>query len=1121
MITCTHCGTANEAGQKFCGECGHSLAVVCPNCGTPNQPSMKFCGECGTGLRELAPAAAAPTGAERRLVTVLFADLTGYTSFSEGRDPEDVRNMLTDYFDRSREVIERFGGVVDKFIGDAVMAVWGAVVTNDDDAERAVRAGLELVDTVAKMASDQGSPELALRVGVLTGEASVGPGGNEKGLVVGDLVNTASRLQSIAEPGTVLVGEPTMRAASAGISFEPLGEQTVKGKQIPVAVFRANQILGEVGGGGRADVLEPPFVGRAQELRLLKDLRESVGRDNRARHVSIIGEGGIGKSRLVWEFQKYSDGLVETTYWHQGRSPAYGDGVAFWAVKEMIHRRAGILETDDDETVIAGVDRALEEFLSDEDADWVRPRLHAVLGVGSAPSGARSELDSAVRIFFQGVAKKAPVVMVFEDLQWADAGVIEFAEDLTEWSRDYPILVITLARTELLERRPEWGSKGRTVTVRLGPMASEEMRSLVVGTMPDLGHETVSAIVERSGGVPLFAVELMRGLSDGAIGKIPETIQAAIGSRLDRLESDQRSLVQDAAILGQTFTIEALSAVTGVSSDDAGPILSFLVKKELIEPVRDPRSPERGQYRFVQSMIREVALSRLNRDIRRERHLAAAHYLIGREDPELAPVVADHFIQAYQATPEGPESDALRGTALETLLGALRRAEDVRSYELVLSTGETALELCETDAERAPIWESMALAASHHAQPDRAYHLGTLALEHARSSATDEDEDRVVALLGDISVVTRREGTIELLQQHLEKREGELSNNSLIQVASKLAHAMMFPADPYGLEVADKCLAAAEQIKLWPVLVDTLITKAVFLEANSRSEEARVLIQGAIALADEHDLAEPAIRGRINGDFLTFSSDPVAARTMVAEALELARRVGNRSLAQFSLINMVIDYLRHGDRDLLTALLDDPLQETMPDQSRGRQAGALAIFSWFDGDESQAARHLETMEGLETLVINDQYWFELSKLFTEGPEASFDALAAFAAENRELYRHSLEMLGNITGLSGDRSLLDRVNTMADSHPAHHTLITRQPRSFVSAIEGDSQPARETADLYLTFPWTSNAIFTLAGAANFLPKGHPDAQPFLDEAFERAEAVGWMGLRDLIARHVVL
>ena len=1121
-MDCGICGTENKAGRRFCKECGSALAADCSNCGAANEPDDKFCGECGTDLADDSYAVSSAPQPERRLVTVLFADLTGFTPFSEDRDPEDVRNLLTDYFDRSREVIERFGGVVDKFIGDAVMAVWGAVAANDDDAERAVRAGLELVDTVAKLASDQGSPELVLRVGVLTGEASVGPGGNEKGLVVGDLVNTASRLQSIAEPGTVLVGESTMRASSAAIAFEAIGEQTVKGKSVPVAVFRVDQILAEVGGRGRVDVLEPPFVGRTDELRLLKDLRESVGRDRRARHVSIIGEGGIGKSRLAWEFQKYSDGLVETTYWHQGRSPAYGDGVAFWAVKEMIHRRAGILETDDDETVITAVDVALEEFLDTEEADWVRPRIHAVLGVGSAPSGGRSELDSAVRIFFQGLAEKAPVVMVFEDLQWADPGVLDFVEELTEWSRDYPILVITLARPELLDRRPDWGSTGRMMSVRLGSLSPEEMRLLVAGAMPDLDPDSVDVVVERSGGVPLFAVELLRGMSEDAIGTaIPETIQAAIGARLDRLSADDRALVQDAAVLGQTFSLNALTAVTGVTAADADPILDSLARSDLIEPIRDPRSPERGQYRFVQSMIREVASSRLSRDIKRERHLAAANYLLERNDPELAPVVADHFLQAYHATPEGPESDELRGAALSTLMESLHRAEEVRSYEQILSTGEIALELTERDSERLPIWESMAAAAGHHAQADRAFELGTLALDVARSIGTGEDVDRVVALLGEISVQTRREGTVEFLRDHLTERGNELSNDHLIQVASKLAHALVFEDAPdEGLLVANQCLLAAEEKKLWPVLVDTLITKALHLNALGSEEEALILLEGAVTLADKRQLLLSSIRGRINIDYILSTSEPTPARERLGQALELAKRAGNSSLAHFCLNNMLSGVSRTGDHDKLNAILDDPLQASMDEWTQTWRSSIQIYLALLDGDEEKAAEHVSFVEGSSVDRPANEIWFAGATLFHDGPRHAFESFIEFA-RRAETHRHSLTRLGEAVSLSGDRDHLARLIEMADSRAAHHTLITQQPRAFVSAIDGDSGPARKVTDEYLGFPWVLNAVFTLAGAANFLPDGHPDAKPMLDEALAVAESVGWIGLRDLVARHVTL
>jgi class 3 adenylate cyclase len=345
-MICSNCGTHNEPGTKFCDNCGSPLAAACPNCGSSNRPGAKFCATCGTALGEqLAPAIqrVEQAVAERRLVTVLFADLVGSTSFAEDRDPEQVRETLDQYYGICRLTIERHGGTIEKFIGDAVMAVWGTPTAHEDDAERAVRAALELVDAVHSLGLG-----IEARAGVMTGETAVTIGAEGQGMVAGDLVNTASRLQSVAPAGTVLVGESTMRATQAAVAFEPMGEQELKGKSAPVTAFRAIRVVANRGGSSRAEGLEAPFVGRDEELRQLKELLHTTARDPRVRLVSITGPAGIGKSRLTWEFEKYVDGLVETIFWHRGRSPAYGEGVTFWALGEMVRRRANLTETDDE-----------------------------------------------------------------------------------------------------------------------------------------------------------------------------------------------------------------------------------------------------------------------------------------------------------------------------------------------------------------------------------------------------------------------------------------------------------------------------------------------------------------------------------------------------------------------------------------------------------------------------------------------------------------------------------------------------------------------------------------------------------------------------------------------------
>jgi class 3 adenylate cyclase len=316
-------------------------------------------------------------------VSVLFADLIGFTSFAEERDAEEVRDTLSRYFELAGEVIARHGGTVEKFIGDAVMAVWGAPTAHEDDAERAVRAGLEVVEAVQTL-----GPAIAARAGVLTGEAAVTLGAIGQGMVAGDLVNTAARLQSVAPPGAVLVGEATARAASAAIVFEPAGEQTLKGKTAPVPAWRALRVVAERGGRNRSEALEAPFVGRADELRLLKDLFHATARERRPRHVSVTGQAGIGKTRLAWEFLKYADGLADESFWHEGRCPAYGDGITFWALGEMVRARAGLLETDDEATTRRKIAETLmAHFPNPDDRRWIEPALLALLGLEANAAG--------------------------------------------------------------------------------------------------------------------------------------------------------------------------------------------------------------------------------------------------------------------------------------------------------------------------------------------------------------------------------------------------------------------------------------------------------------------------------------------------------------------------------------------------------------------------------------------------------------------------------------------------------------------------------------------------------------------------------------------------------------
>jgi class 3 adenylate cyclase len=577
-------------------ECGAALARVCPTCGESNPAASKFCGECGSALAagdagampdaDATRGGSAPT-TERRLVSVLFLDMVGFTRLSEQRDAEDMRTLLDAYFDVARTVIGRHGGVVEKFIGDAVMAVWGTPVTREDDAERAVRSALELVDAVAALGDSVGAV-LRARCGVLTGEAATAQGVDHQGMVTGDMVNTAARLQSAAEPGSVLVGEATVRAASRAIAFESAGDLTLKGKEEPVPAWRALRVVAQRLGANRM-VVEPPFVGRAEELRMLKDLLHVTGREGNARAVSVIGIGGIGKSRLSWELLKYVDGLTETVWWHRGRCPSYGDGITFWALGEMVRMRAGIAETDPPGVSRAKLAASVTQHVPDEEERrWLEPRLAFLLGLDERPSGGRDELFAAWRTLFERISDSGTVAMVFEDLQWADAGLLDFIESLMEWSRNKPIFIVTLARPELTDRRPTWGVGTRNfLSLHLEPLRDDMMTELVSGMVPRAAPDAVARIVSRAEGMPLYAVEMIRMLADrgvlrladgtyelvGDLGEleVPETLQGLVASRLDDLRADDRALLQDAAVLGKSFTLQALARVTSTAEAELEP----------------------------------------------------------------------------------------------------------------------------------------------------------------------------------------------------------------------------------------------------------------------------------------------------------------------------------------------------------------------------------------------------------------------------------------------------------------------------------------------------------------------------------------------------------------------
>ena len=924
---CSSCGAENPAGHKFCGNCGARLVTACPSCGTALIPGHRFCGECGTpvGSAEAGAATASPAAApsvspatsglsaERRLVSVMFADLVGFTPFAEARDAEDVRDTLSRYFALASEVIGRYGGVVEKFIGDAVMAVWGAPTAREDDAERAVRAAIDLVDAVRGL-----GPGVAARAGVLTGEAAVTVGATNQGMVAGDLVNTAARLQSVAPPGTVLVGEPTMRAASAAIDFEEAGGQALKGKAAPVPAWLALRVVAQRGGQGRSDLPEPPFVGRDEELRLLKDQITAAGRDRRPRLVTITGPGGIGKSRLAWELEKYVDGITETIFWHRGRSPSYGEGITFWALGEMVRRRCGLAEDDPEALTRERVRATTAEFVAtEEDRRWVEPALLTLLGLEPAPAGGRDVLFAAWRIFFERIAERATTILLFEDLQWADTGLLDFIDHVLEWSRNLPLVVVTLARPELLERRPGYGAQVRNLArLDLEPLSDEAMRALLAGFVPGLPEPAVEAILARADGVPLYAVETVRALvadgrlaRDGAVYRpvgelgvlaIPETLRSLIASRLDALDPADRSLVADASVLGQTFSPAGLAAISGLDAATLEPRLRARVRRQLFDLEVDPRSPERGLYGFVQSLIREVAYGTLARRERRARHLAAARYFEALGDDELAGALARHYVAAHEASAEGPEADAVAVQARLALSGAADRAITLGSHEQAAGYLRSAVALTADPTTRAELLLRASQSASRAAMHGEAVTLARHALGIAGAAGDAEMQGRAGATLGEV-LIDFGDGAAAVVA--LEAAELAFPEDGAPAVRAELignlSRAYMRVNEPRrSVEAADRALEIAEPLGLDRVIAETLNNKGSSLGFLGRNREAVALLDGAVKIARAGGHVAAEIRALTN--FGATSETTLQAREAGRAAAELGRRVGNRSLARWS-----------------------------------------------------------------------------------------------------------------------------------------------------------------------------------------------------------------------------
>ena len=933
-VRCEACGTENPVTSRFCGSCGAALGERCPACATPVVRGFRFCGACGAALdrdaasaRAAALAAAEPfagragepiavlPAAERRLVSILFVDLVSFTALSEGRDPEEVQELLARYFEVCRAIIARYGGTVEKFIGDAVMAMWGAPVAHEDDAERAVRAAVDLVAAVAVVGEQVGLPRLAARAGVVSGEAAITVGAVGQGMVAGDVVNTASRLQSAARPGTVLVDEATYRTVRGSVTFEPAGERSLRGKRLPVPAWEARQVVALRGGEGRSVLPEGPLVGRDSAVAIVKDLLSAVREERSPRLLSIFGQAGLGKSRIAWELEKYVDGVVETFRWHFARSPAYGEGLAFWALAQMVRRRAEIGEGDPPAVARRRLTACLARYVPDPvERGWLTPHLAALIGVGPPPGGEREEAFAAWRTFFERVADTGTTVLVFDDLQWADPGLLDFIESLARGATNRPILIVTLARPSLLEARPGWGAGQRNyIGLHLDALPRPAMAELLRDLAPGLPEAVAERILDRAEGVPLYAIETLRMLVDrGQLEAVdgtyvvreplerlavPETLQALVAARLDDLEPADRALIRDAAVLGQAFRPAALAAVGATTTDVIEPHLGHLVQRELLVQETDERSPAFGTYRFVEWLVREVAYGTLSLRDRRERHLAAAAYLEALDEPDPRGAAASHILAAYRSGPAGRPDRALALRAVAALRGAADRAFSLHAPEQALGFLEGALSVTSDDAERAQLWEQAAIAAQGAARLQEAAVYARQAVDWHAGRGDRSAQARTTARLGGILAVEYETGaSIAVVRSAVDELIDDPAlhdDPSLVELVADLARGYLLDGRlDEAIEWADRALRDAERLSLATVVAGSLATKGAALLEGGRTAEGIGLLRASLAMSEQHGLVIPALRARNSIAIGLATDDPRAAFEVADVGLATALRLG-------------------------------------------------------------------------------------------------------------------------------------------------------------------------------------------------------------------------------------
>ena len=880
---------------------------------------------------------------ERKVVTVVFVDLVGFTSQAERLDAEDVRHTQAAYFAAVRAEIERFGGTVEKFIGDAVVACFGAPAAHEDDPERAVRAAFAVHTALERLNETARVLPLHARIGITTGEAvvTVGAAGTQA-MVSGDLVTRAARLQEAAPAGGILVGLATQRATRQRFQYVDHAPLTVPGSNEPVLAWHASGVTSRAG----VDIVHDgsPLVGRDSELALLTSSFQRAVRESSAQLITLVGGPGIGKSRMVWELSRFTDALPELLVWRQGRCLPYGDGVTYWALSEIVKAEAGILETDSGSVATDRLRKAVEALIGN-DVDWVVERLAPLVGIVRPTDGqaALGESFAAWQRFLVSLTATRPAVLVFEDLHWADDGMLDFIDQLVDAAANAPLLVVCTTRPEMLDRRPLWGGgKRNAITLSLSPLTGAETAALFAGLLGQavLPIEVHQTLLELAGGNPLYAEEYVRmlidrgllrrdgglwGIDSAATLPLPHSVQGIISARLDALDTSEKEALLDAAVIGEVFWLSALAHLSQDSRARVEAVVGNLERRELLRAQRTSSVQGELEYAFRHVLVRDVAYAQIPRHLRAERHRRAAQWL-----GELAPgrmadqseLLTHHWLAAFELDPAALQQPEHRDAARRALTAAAERAYGLHALETALTFSSRALELWPADIDPVDRWRLVVLHEEVRFlnQEDDFYASDGPAMLRMSAAALLglgelAESARAETLLGQVEWYrTDQQRAFSHLDRAAELLTREPISERKASAYAELSRLHMFAHHHNAaIEVGQEALDMATQLGLLECQANVLVTMGTSRYLAGDGDRAISELESAVELCRTHHLR--ALHRAANNLAVTLQEEGELRRSyaLVEESEAAGAAAGLSLTAKFTEADLAVRAYWEGD----------------------------------------------------------------------------------------------------------------------------------------------------------------------------------------------------------------